>query len=189
MKKIIVEEYNPEWKREFEKAKIFYKELFVGITCQIEHVGSTSVEGLWAKPVLDIDIIVKTNYESVLIIEKLSTVGYEHIGNLGLEGREAFKYSENNLNINWMKHNLYVCLEGTKHLDNHLLLRQHLRENRESVRLYSELKRKLAMEFSEDITSYIDGKTDLITNFLKIEGMKECELQTIEKINKKSDNQ
>lgn len=189
MKKIIVEQYNPEWKIEFEKAKTFYEELFIGIPCQIEHVGSTSVEGLWAKPVLDIDIVVKTKIESFWLIEKLATVGYEHIGDLGLEGREAFKYLENNLIIDWMKHHLYVCIEGTEHLENHLLLRKHLRENRESVKLYSELKRKLAQEFSEDIDSYIDGKTDLITSFLKIEGMKESELKTIEEINKKSNNQ
>jgi len=81
MRKIIVEEYNPDWKFEFEKAKVFYEHLLNGIDCQIEHVGSTSVEGLWAKPILDIDIITKSHLESIAIIEKLSSVGYEHIGN------------------------------------------------------------------------------------------------------------
>lgn len=185
MNKIVVEEYNPIWKLEFEKARNFYENLLNEIDCQIEHVGSTSVEGLWAKPILDIDIIVNTDEESLKVIDKLSKVGYEHIGNLGLEGREAFKYAENNQNITWMSHHLYVCLRGTKHLENHILLRKHLRENKKSIELYSQLKKDLAQKFSVDINSYIDGKTELITNFLKIEGMNRKELDTIEKINKK----
>ena len=185
MQKINVEKYNPQWQVEFERAKLFYEKLLVGIDKRIEHVGSTSVIGLWAKPVLDIDIIVKNSDDSLQLITKLSSAGYKHAGNLGLEGREAFKYDDTNLNINWMKHHLYVCLDGTKHLENHLLLRKHLRNNKESVRLYSELKIKLASEFSEDITSYIDGKTELITKFLSVEGMKKSKLEKIEKVNRK----
>lgn len=185
MKKIIVEKYNPQWQLEFKKAKDFYSQLLNEINCEIEHVGSTAVEGLWAKPILDIDIIVSNSEDSLRVINKLVKVGYEHIGDLGLEGREAFKYSEDNLNINWMAHHLYVCLDGMQHLENHILLRNYLRTNKKSVELYSELKRKLALEFSDDMTSYIDGKTELILGFLKVGGMKEYELNNIEKVNKK----
>lgn len=185
MKKIIVQKYNPEWKTEFWKAKLFYEELLSSIEMKVEHVGSTSVEGLWAKPILDIDIIVRNNEDSLRIIELLTTVGYSHIGDLGVKGREVLKYDEDNPYIKWMEHHLYVCLEGNENLQNHLLLRKHLRNNKKSVELYSALKRELADQFPDDIESYIDGKTNLITKFLKIEGMHSEELERIQSINKK----
>ena len=78
MQKINVEKYNPQWQVEFERAKLFYEKLLVGIDKRIEYVGSTSVIGLWAKPVLDIDIIVKNSDDSLQVITKLSSVGYKH---------------------------------------------------------------------------------------------------------------
>ncbi|MBS4535736.1 GrpB family protein [Clostridium sp. D2Q-14] len=185
MQKVVVEKYNPKWKIEFEKAKSFYEELLSSIEMKVEHVGSTSVEGLWAKPILDIDIIVGNVEDSLRAIELLTTVGYKHIGNLGVEGREVLKYDEDNSYIKWMEHHLYVCLEGNENLQNHLLLRKHLRNNKKSVELYSVLKRELADKFSDDIELYIDGKTDLITELLKTEGMNSEKLKRIESINKK----
>jgi len=64
MSKIIVESYNPKWKTEFEKAYTFDKKLLENINIKIEHVGSTAVEGMWAKPILDIDIIVMNTKDS-----------------------------------------------------------------------------------------------------------------------------
>lgn len=185
MKKILVEKYNSEWKHEFEKAKMFYEKLLSDIKVEIEHVGSTSVEGLWAKPILDIDIVVNDNIDKLRVIESLKSVGYIHLGNLGIEGREAFKYEKNNPNINWMEHHLYVCIKGCENLENHLLLRKHLRDNKEAVEAYSAIKRELAEKYPNDIDSYVDGKTDLITEFLKAEGMDSDEIDRIELINKK----
>ena len=64
MKKIYVAEYNPKWKDEFKKAHDFYRNLLSDLDVKIEHVGSTSVEGLMAKPILDIDIVVKNQEDS-----------------------------------------------------------------------------------------------------------------------------
>ncbi|MGB4439996.1 MAG: GrpB family protein [Sedimentibacter sp.] len=58
----------------------------------IEHVGSTSVEGLSAKPIIDIDIVIKDYSAFELVKEKLALIGYVHDGNLGIKDREAFKY-------------------------------------------------------------------------------------------------
>lgn len=185
MKKIVVEKYNSEWKNEFEKAKTFYKELLSDIEVSVEHVGSTSVEGLWAKPILDIDIVVNDNIDSLFAIERLKNVGYLHMGNLGIEGREAFNYEENNPNIKWMEHHLYVCIKGCENLENHLLLRKHLRDNKKAVEAYSAIKLELAKKYPHDMDSYVDGKTDLITGFLKAEGMNIDEINRIASINKK----
>ncbi|MDP8314815.1 MAG: GrpB family protein [Candidatus Celaenobacter antarcticus] len=186
MNKIIVESYNPKWKKEFEKACKFYQKLLKNINVKIEHVGSTSVEGMWAKPILDIDIIVINNSDSKQVIERLISIGYNHVGNLGVEGREALKYTKGNKYINWMDHNLYVCIDGCENLRNHLLLRKHLRNNEKAIKSYSKIKRELAEKYSNDIDSYIDEKTNIITEFLKNEGMDIDELNRIETINKKS---
>lgn len=134
---------------------------------------------------MDIDIIVKNSEDSYKVIKLLEKVGYKHLGDLGIEGREAFSYEKDNPKITWMAHHLYVCLENCENLRNHLLLREHLRSNPSSVELYSQLKRDLADKYVDDIDSYVDGKTDLITSFLKKEGMESNELNRIEAINKK----
>lgn len=117
---IKVEAYNPKWKSEFDIAKKFYRKLLEGIEHEVVHVGSTSVEGLWAKPILDIDIIVNNDADSKAAIRLLQSTGYTHIGNNGVEGRESFEYEKTNLKINWMTHHLYVCITGNENLNNHL---------------------------------------------------------------------
>jgi len=185
MKKISVEKYNPVWKIQFEKAKTFYEKVLKDIEVEIVHVGSTSIEGLWAKPILDIDIIVNNVIDCERTIEFLKSVGYKHIGNLGIEGREAFKYSEDNSHIQWMEHNLYVCVRGNENLRNHLLLKNHLLQNKTAIEQYSILKRNLAKKYPHNIDSYVEGKTELIKGFLAAEGMNEEELERIELMNKK----
>ena len=74
MSKVEVVPYNPVWKIEFEKAAQAYSKLLRGLEVNIEHVGSTSIEGLWAKPILDIDIIVPNSKVSQLVIERLESV-------------------------------------------------------------------------------------------------------------------
>ncbi len=184
MNKIIVKEYNSNWKIEFQKAYDFYKKLLADIKVNIEHVGSTSVEGMWAKPILDIDIIVENEKSSKLVLANLTNVGYNHIGNFGIEGREVLKYKPDNKYITWMTHNLYVCIDGCENLQNHLLLKKHLKKNKDAVKSYSEIKRNLAKMYPNDIDSYVDGKTELIIQFLKNEGMDMEELNRITAINK-----
>jgi len=185
VKEIKVVEYNPCWQSEFEKASKFYGKLLETLEVRIEHVGSTAVKGLWAKPILDIDIIVPDLAVSASVINRLKGVGYEHVGNYGVEGREAFKYSDDNGHICWMAHHLYVCLEGSENLNNHLMLRNHLRHHPSAVRAYSQLKQELASKFPNDMDGYIDGKTELITSFLIKEGMDIGALKRITEINKK----
>jgi len=184
-KKITVVPYEKRWKEEFKKAYNFYSELLEGLDVSIEHVGSTSVEGLRAKPILDIDIIVPNSQVCLEVIEKLTSVGYEHTGNLGVEGREAFRYSEDNEYIHWMKHHLYVCIEGSENLVNHLLLRNHLRNNKSAAEEYGKLKQELAEKYPNDIDAYVKGKTSFIINILEKEGMDKEALNRITRINKK----
>lgn len=183
MRKIVVEKYNPQWRLEFEKAKTFFTKVLGKIPTNIEHVGSTSIFGLSAKPILDIDIIVEDKDISRQVIKKLEEYGYYHVGDYGIEGREVLKYKEDNPFINWMNHHLYICLKGTIAVRNHLLLKRHLSNNLDAVRKYSELKTELAKKFENDIDAYVDGKTKLIISMLEQEGMNKEELNSIEDVN------
>jgi len=183
MRRIEVIAYDPKWQVEYDKAASAYRDLLQDLEVTIEHVGSTSVEGLWAKPILDIDVIVKDRSVSSQVIKRLEAVGYEHVGNYGIEGREAMKYQEGTAFIKWMTHHLYVCLEGTDNLINHLKLRKHLRESPSARQAYSDLKQGLAKAHPHDIDAYIQGKTQLITDILAKEGMSQEALDRIKAIN------
>jgi len=184
MSKIIIEKYNPQWEQEFLKAQKFYQSLLNNIDCEIVHVGSTAIKGLWAKPILDIDIIANNTIDMSLMIDLLKSVGYQHLGDLNVKGREAFSYDLNNPQINWMNHHLYLCLKGNENLRNHLLLKKHLTNNQEACKRYSQLKIQLAKQYSDDIDKYIAGKTALILEFLKAEGLENEALKNIAAINK-----
>jgi GrpB-like predicted nucleotidyltransferase (UPF0157 family) len=185
MRRIEVVPYDPKWKEEFDEAQQFYAKHLKKFDVEIEHVGSTSVEGLFAKPVLDIDIIVQSKEESQKVIQALGEVGYEHLGNRGIPGREAFRYDPENTNITWMEHHLYVCIEGCESVRNHLLLRAYLRGNPEAVAAYGNLKMELAKKYPHDIDAYVEAKTSLITSFLSAAGMSEEDLSRITEENKK----
>jgi GrpB-like predicted nucleotidyltransferase (UPF0157 family) len=90
---------------------------------------------------------------------RLETTDYFHIGNLGIEGREAFKY-ENKSHL--MEHHLYVCDKNSDELKRHITLRDFLR-NDENYRIkYSEIKQEMANLFPHDIDGYINGKQPII---------------------------
>ncbi|NFS94782.1 GrpB family protein, partial [Clostridium botulinum] len=101
-KHVIVEDYNPKWKESFESIKDELLAVLSGKIISIEHIGSTSVEGLSAKPIIDIDIVIDRNFDEVK--KELETISYIHEGDLGIYGREAFKYSNK---PHLMVHHLY----------------------------------------------------------------------------------
>lgn len=175
---VFVESYKPEWKRNFKDLRDLIWPKVKGSALKIEHVGSTSVEGLSAKPVIDIDIIVKDKEASQKVIKALELIGFKHRGDLGIEGREAFTQL-----AGFQKHNLYVCLEGSLALRNHLLFRDYLRGSPGAVVEYSKVKEKLASE-TQDMGEYIEGKTSFILGVLAKAGVDAAELKSIEGVNK-----
>ena len=187
---IKVVDYDYNWAKVFEELKAIYKKEIRDDAISIEHVGSTSVVGLKAKPKLDIDIVVADDdIKKQKVIAALEKLGYLHVGDLGIAGREAFKRESNQTpndgsQKEWMEHNLYVCKENNTGLKNHLTLRDYLRENPDAAREYGALKQKLADLYPYDIDAYIDGKTDFILNILNKVGMMNSELSEIEKANK-----
>ncbi|MGL5711935.1 MAG: GrpB family protein [Paraclostridium sp.] len=185
MSEVVVKDYNPRWSEEFKVLKSVYEEILKEYNVKVEHVGSTSVEGLSAKPILDIDIIAYDKEEIPKIIKEIEKVGYKHRGDLGIVGREAFFRESNespvyNSNKYEFSHNLYVCQNGITALRNHILFRDYLRSDKEAMDEYGKLKRELAIKYTKDVDSYCEAKTDFITEILKKAGLGEAEINDIE---------
>ena len=164
---IVVLPYDEKWKQAFLDIKSELAAALGPLALSIEHVGSTSVPGLAAKPIIDIDVVVrKTNLESA--IKALATIGYEHEGNGGIEGREMFKYSGKE---HLMDHHLYVCPEDSRELKRHVLFRDYLRSHPDAVQAYSQIKKEAAKLYPHDIDSYINHKGTVIEKIYKELGL------------------
>ena len=168
-KKVIVVPYDKAWKSAFEEIKKEIERVIGDLIIRIEHVGSTSVEGLSAKPIIDIDVVIKDYSVFATVVQKLETIGYIHEGDLGIKDREAFKYTDK---PHLMMHHLYVCPQYSEELHRHITFRDFLRSNPEAVRKYSLIKEKAAELFPNDIDGYIEYKSPCIKELYKECGLK-----------------
>ena len=176
---IVVVDYDPKWPEIFEELRSTIWSSVRGLATAVEHVGSTSVPGLAAKPIIDISVVVPAESDVPAAIERLSTLGYVHRGNLGVAGREAFNSPSAS-----PSHHLYLCPGDSLALANHLAVRDYLRTHPDVASEYGRLKKELAARFAEDIDGYVDGKTDMIVRILKVAGFRGDALEAIERINR-----
>jgi GrpB-like predicted nucleotidyltransferase (UPF0157 family) len=177
---IQVVDYDPEWANQFCRLRDRIWPSISDFAIAIEHVGSTSVPGLAAKPVLDIDIVIPSRSDLQLAVTRLANLGYAHRGNLGIEDRDAFAAP-----LDGPALHLYVCPGESIALRNHLILRDHLRTHPSDVEAYSALKKKLAAEFSRDVDSYMEGKGDFISSILAQHGFSAESLESIRRTSRK----
>lgn len=162
-KRVVVEKWNPQWKYEYEKIVASLGKDIIYNSIKIEHVGSTSVEGLSAKPVIDLDIVIEKD-KFAIIKELLNKKGYEHEGDLGIEGREAFSYSGKE---ELMTHHLYVCPKDSKELFKHITFRDFLENNPALASEYSKVKEQAAVLYPDDIDKYMEFKSEIIEKIYK----------------------
>lgn len=189
VKKVVVLPYTTNWATEFEKLKSVFKTHLKRLICNVEHVGSTAVPGLFAKPIIDIDIIISNKDQFDEIKRILKKLGYTYSGEMGIPGREAFKRDDRLTPIDgsgylWHEHHLYVCIENSESLKNHLLLRDYLRIHLDDAQEYGRLKTDLAVRYPTDIDRYVEGKTAFILQILKKLGFDQAILSKIELQNK-----
>lgn len=162
--RVIVVPYDAAWKTEFEKIKAEIEDALGDLAIGIEHVGSTAVEGLSAKPCIDIDVVIRDASDLDATVAALARIGYVHEGDLGIKGREAFDYADK---PHLMKHHLYVCAQGSAELLRHIAFRDFLRENSEAAEEYGRIKREAASLFPDDIERYIAYKSPCIERIYK----------------------
>lgn len=175
---IVVVPYSPTWPEDFERVA---GELCRGLadvpSARIEHVGSTSVPGLAAKPVLDIDVIVEPDRvaDAIALLEML---GYEHRGDLGVTGREAFHAPDDD-----PRRHVYVCQAGALHVRNHLAVRDVLRRRPDLREEYAAVKLSLAQQPDMDIDTYLARKSAVLQRVLVESDLTEAERLEILRLN------
>ena len=158
-RRVVVLPYEIAWQSAFQKIKSEIEEAVSDLIIGVEHVGSTSVEGMSAKPCIDIDVIIKDDSVFSAVADRLKAIGYIHEGDLGIKDREAFKYLDK---PHLQTHHLYVCPQYSEELHRHMVFRDFLRSNAEAVKKYSAIKEKAAELFPDDIDQYIKYKTPCI---------------------------
>lgn len=170
-RKIEVVKYDPNWVKDFDNLSQVITGSLGNLIIGVEHVGSTSVPGLAAKPIIDLDVVIDSRDCLPEVVRHLELLGYEHEGDLGIEGREAFKRNGQDVPYSdridtWVQHHLYVCERNNEELIRHIRFRNYLRNNPKQALAYGKLKYQLAERFPYDINAYVKGKQNLIEEIL-----------------------
>lgn len=153
--KIILEEYNPDWKTLFEAEKLKLEKALAGTKISVEHIGSTSVDGLGAKPIIDILLGIPEFSLADTLIEPIKSSGYNYIAeyNKIIPDRRFFKKE---------KIHLHLVEKNTTIWKRHIAFRDHLRENKNTKEEYYLLKKKLSEKDWKDGNEYAAAKTEFI---------------------------
>jgi GrpB-like predicted nucleotidyltransferase (UPF0157 family) len=158
---IIVTNYDTDWPLLFEEIAQPIRDTLADLGAQVEHVGSTSVPGLAAKPIIDIDVVVASADDVPAAIERLRSLGYLYQGDKGIKGREAFMWPSGA-----RPHHLYIVVQGSQPYLDHIEFRNYLREHPEVASEYTALKTTLAQQHGHDRLGYTAAKTEFVTGVL-----------------------
>ena len=165
MTMITVVLYNPSWQIMFEEEAARIKQALGDNCLDIHHIGSTSVPGLAAKPIIDILPVVKDIRNVDIADSKMIEMGYESKGEGGVVFRRYFVKTKP-----IRTHNVHIFEEGNPEIERHLLFRDYLRAHPEACHYYSELKKELAKQYPNDINTYCLGKEQFIQNIIDKQG-------------------
>ena len=156
----LIQPYQTKWAEDFQLLAEHLQAALADLPIRIEHVGSTSVVGLAAKPIIDIDIVFAQAISFDAIRTKLEATGYYHNGNQGIIDREVFKRLDTVAHpvFDSIVHHLYVCPENSVELDRHLRFRDALKASAEAREAYEQLKLGLAEIAGQDRKLYAELK-------------------------------
>jgi GrpB-like predicted nucleotidyltransferase (UPF0157 family) len=161
MQTVVISDYDSKWPALFESLRERIAAALGQMVIAIEHVGSTSVPNMCAKPIIDLDVVVRPE-DVPAAIAAVESLGYRHEGDLGIEGRDAFRWT-----AEFPEHHLYVCPEGSPAFRRHILFRDYLRTHPEAAQQYAELKRELATRYHDDRSKYQAAKAGFLDSLLQ----------------------
>src|SRR5947199_695463 len=154
---VIVLDYDPNWPELFRSLRKRIADALGNMAAAIEHVGSTAVPDLPAKPIIDIDVLLASETMLPTAVERLASLGYIHQGNLGIAEREAFLAPDND-----PPHHLYVCPPCSAEFRRHMAFRDYLCAHPKDAKIYGDLKITLAERFREDRSAYNTAKGEFV---------------------------
>jgi GrpB-like predicted nucleotidyltransferase (UPF0157 family) len=158
----MIADYDPRWPEQFETLRSRIAAALGDLAIAIEHIGSTAVPGLAAKPVIDIDVLMRSDADLSLVTSKLALLGYDHRGDLGIPGREAFRTPPDDF-----PHHLYVCPSDSWEYRRHIAFRNYLRTHPNDANAYASLKRSLAEKFGDQREDYNQAKSQFVDDIAR----------------------
>ena len=169
LKKGVVElfPHNELWHELFAGEKGRLQNSIGEMILAIEHIGSTSICGISAKPILDIAVGIEKYSDGEKCIKLLKDLGYEYRGEHGISGRHYFVKGEPRT------HHLHMVALNSDFWRSHLLFRDYLRRNPAAAGEYDKLKKELSEKYQNDRDAYLGGKADFIEKILKIARLQE----------------
>ncbi|NQX71688.1 GrpB family protein [Paenibacillus alba] len=162
-KPVVIEEYNEEWSFKYQQEERGIKEILGVIAIAIEHIGSTSVPGLGAKPIIDFMVGINDLKEVEKFIEPLSKIGYEHVYHKEFPNRRFFRKGQ------WRAgtHHLHIYNYGSEEWKNNILFRDYLRTHPDVLKQYNQLKKELAEKYRNDRVAYTNAKHPFIIDVIQ----------------------
>jgi GrpB-like predicted nucleotidyltransferase (UPF0157 family) len=161
--RVVVVDADPEWPKRFREVVAYISPFVESEVVRIEHVGSTSVPGLAAKPIIDIDVVVADESRVPIVLDLIESAGYRWVGDLDVTGREAFEAPEE---PTFPDHHLYLVVEDNRAHADHWLFRDALVEDPELVERYAEIKRENAILAGGDLDRYVALKAAFVAEVL-----------------------
>lgn len=162
MRKVEVTPYNRAWSSMYEEEANKLRGIFGSEIIKIYHIGSTSVHGLKAKPIIDIMPVIKNIDRVDKFNIAMIDIGYEPKGENGIIGRRYFQKGGND-----RTHHVHMYGLGNTEIERHLAFRDYLRSHPDAVKEYGNLKEELSQRFPNDIEAYIQGKEQLVLEIVK----------------------
>ncbi|OIN66967.1 hypothetical protein BLD48_08420 [Exiguobacterium sp. KRL4] len=157
MRQVIVTPYQASWSDAFEQEATRLRTVFGERLLAVHHIGSTSVPGLSAKPILDILPVVDMLDGIEAFDAAMETIGYEAKGEFGMPGRRYYRKGGDD-----RTHHIHLYASGNPEITRHVVFRDYLREHPDEVQAYSEIKEQLANQYPADISAYIAGKDTFV---------------------------
>lgn len=162
----LVKAYDAAWADWFRALRGLLADALGNAAIAIEHVGSTSVPGLAAKGIIDIDIVFPVGRLDA-VAERLATLGYVHNGDQGVAGREAFKLADEQKRVSLPVHHLYACPQDSPELARHLFFREWMKSHPADREEYARKKFLLAVLCDHDRRLYADVKAVALDSFFR----------------------
>jgi GrpB-like predicted nucleotidyltransferase (UPF0157 family) len=163
IKQIVLVPHDPHWSSLFQDEARQLAAIFGLEVISIHHAGSTAIQGIKAKPILDFLIIVRAIHQIDQYDEKMIELGYEAIGENGIPGRRFFTRTVGDTRI----HNVHIFEIGHPEIERMLDFRDYMRTHPKEAQAYSRLKESLAKQYPGDIDSYTEGKSEFINAMIR----------------------
>ncbi len=155
---ITVVNYDPEWPSKYVRERDYITEILKDNCIAVYHIGSTSVPGLAAKPIIDIMAVVRSLEEVDTAADKFAEIGYEYLGEFGIKGRRYLRKGGDE-----RTHQIHIFqADDWNNIGRHLAFRNYMRTHEKERNEYAKIKKDLAQEFPYDIDGYCDGKENFV---------------------------